>query len=77
MQVDLFASVFRQRLEECEIAPPRFDQLQPFAEIDRLDIGLERIMSRTVIDANPATCAILDGDLQFSTDICKVNRLSG
>ena len=64
MQIDLFPPVFRQRLEECEIAPPRLDQRQAFAEIDRLDARLERIMGRTMIDADAAAGAVLDCDLQ-------------
>ena len=64
MQVDLFPSMFRQRLEKREIAPSGFDQRQSFAEIDRLDRRIERIVGRTMIDADPATRAVFDCDLQ-------------
>src|SRR5271166_6317152 len=64
MQVDLFPRVLRKRFKKREIAPPCFDQWQPFAEVDRLDCRIEWVVGRTMINADPATRAVFDGDLQ-------------
>src|SRR3546814_20187819 len=64
MQIDVCAGVFRQRVEEGKVAPPRLDLRPPVAQVDRLNAWIERVVSGAMIYAEAATGAVLDRDLQ-------------